>query len=160
MSIDKFIMRGMTGSLGSGGDNWVSKVTPPSQNVQTTNQPHSSGSSFVMGGGGLGKRPSKTESSHEKGADDSWRSFDGRCPRDQVNMRKGGAGDESFRRTSFAEALFTKRGQRFVASVVMYGAVIFSLIFVLYGMFGDGESEHFYSVPSGLSPHARPMWDR
>ena len=160
MSIDKFIMRGMTGSLGSGGDNWVSKTTPQPQNVQSTNHNHSSGSSFVMGGGGLGKRPARTESSREQGGDASWRSFDGRSPREEGSLRKGGGGDESFQRTSFMEALLSKRGQRFVATVVMYGTVIFSLIFVLYGMFGGELSENFYSVPSSLSPHARPMWDR
>lgn len=58
------------------------------------------------------------------------------------------------------DALLTKRGQRFIATVVMYGTVIFSLIFVLYGMYGGDQSENLYSVPSSLSPHARPMWDR
>jgi hypothetical protein len=88
MSIDKFIMRGMTGSLGSGGDTWVAKATPPPQTTQPTHTHQASGTSFVMGGGGLGRPSNKPQSGREQGAEESWRSFDSRSIRENGGLGK------------------------------------------------------------------------
>jgi hypothetical protein len=153
-------MRGMTGSLGSGGDTWVAKATPPPQTTQPTHTHQASGTSFVMGGGGLGRPSNKPQSGREQGAEESWRSFDSRSIRENGGARKADSDRTSYQPRPIADVLSTSKGQRLMTAVLLYGLVIFGLIYLLCSWFGDGRSDDFYNTPSSLSPHARPLWDR
>jgi len=160
MSIDKFIMRGMTGSLGSGGDDWITKTVPTTNTVQPINTNQGGGTSFVMGGGGAGRSPRTTSSGREQGGDQGYRSFDAKSIQSNGTVRKAEQGGGSFQARSFSEALSSSKGQRFLLGVLLYGIAIFALLYILFHMFGDGKSDEFYTAPSGLSPKARPLWDR
>ena len=54
MSLDKFITRGFTSSTGGGLHNWVAK-TSQSYTQNTVKEKDGSGTSFVMGGGGISR---------------------------------------------------------------------------------------------------------
>jgi hypothetical protein len=54
MSLDKFVMRGYTGSVGNSSGQWVAR-SPDSQQPQTFQPNNDGGTSFVMGGGGLAR---------------------------------------------------------------------------------------------------------
>lgn len=160
MSIDKFIMRGMTGSLGSGGDGWVAKSSPASQATQSVQSNRSGGTSFVMGGNGSGRSAGKSSSGRDHGGEPGYRSFDTKSIQESGTVSKDRSHSGSFQTRSFSEALSTSKGQRFLTAVIIYGIVIFGIIFVLSSLFGDGKSEDFYTAPPSLSPNARPLWAR
>lgn len=160
MSMDKFIMRGMTGSLGAGGDGWVSKASTPAQTTSSAQSKHSEGTSFVMGRGSLSRSPSRSSSGRDHGSEAGYRSFDAKSIQDKGTVRKGEVCGGSFQSQSFSEALTSSKGQRFMTAMILYGFVVFGIIFSLISLFGDGKSEDFYSAPASLSPNARPLWAR
>jgi hypothetical protein len=56
MSLDKFVMRGFTSSVGSSQGKWVSSG-PQTQAPPAYQANHEQGSSFIMGGGALSRPP-------------------------------------------------------------------------------------------------------
>jgi hypothetical protein len=170
MSLDKYVMRGFTGSVGSGEGRWVASSAPsPSSNASASQ--NSSGSSFVMGGGGARPRPggANSGSRNSHGEYDSSRgeamgggdrySYDANKVRDNGTQHKYGQHPGCFGSRSFNDAINTKRGHQFVVSIVLYAIVLFITIFCLIALFGDGKNEDFYSAP-GVLKQAKPMWAR
>jgi hypothetical protein len=168
MSLDKFVMRGFTGSVGSGEGRWVASSS--STQAQPAATQHASGSSFVMGGGGLRPKPSAgTKSSDAYSEFDSSKgeamgggerySFNADKVQNKGTQHNHGKHPGCFGSSSFNEAISTKRGHQIMMGVVMYGIALAIIIFCLVAMFGDGKNEEFYTAP-GLSKKARPMWAR
>lgn len=169
MSLDKFVMRGFTGSVGSGEGRWVasSAATTPTQPVATQ---HQGGSSFVMGGSGLRPRPtpdSRSKGSHSEfdsskgeamGGGDRY-SYDAGKVQDKGTQHNYGEHPGCFGSKSFNDAINTKRGHQVMVGVVLYGITLFILIFCLIALFGDGKNEDFYTAP-GIGKNAKPMWAR
>jgi hypothetical protein len=169
MSLDKFVMRGFTGSVGSGEGRWVasSNQTAPTAPVATQ---HPTGSSFVMGGGGLRPKPSTnsgpknscseydSSKGEAMGGGDRY-SYDAEKVRDKGTQHNYGQHPGCFGSKSLNHAINTKRGHQVMVGVALYGIGLFILIFCIIAMFGDGRNEDFYTAP-GLSKKARPMWAR
>ena len=169
MSLDKFVMRGFTGSVGSGEGRWVATSAPTTPTTPVATQ-HPSGSSFVMGGGGLRPKPasaSKDRASHSEydsskgeamGGGDRY-SYDAERVREKGTQHRYGQHPGCLGSKSFGEAINTKRGHQVMVGIALYGIALFILIFCIIAMFGDGRNEDFYTAP-GLSKKARPMWAR
>ncbi len=171
MSLDKFVMRGFTGSVGSGEGRWVAT------SAQTTQQPaaqvnqHPAGSSFVMGGGGLHARPTtsassrNTHSEHDPSKGEAMGSgerysYNVDKVRDKGTQHDFGKHQGCFGSKSFNDAINTKRGHQVMVGVVLYGISVFVLIFCIIAMFGDGRNDDFYTASPSLSKNAKPMWAR
>lgn len=169
MSLDKFVMRGFTGSVGSGEGRWVANSAPNAQAAPVATQ-HPAGSSFVMGGGGLRPKPvtnggsknscSEYDSSKGEamGGGDRY-SYDADKVRSKGTQHNYGQHPGCFGSQSLNDAIQTRRGHQVMVGVALYGIALFILIFCIIAMFGDGKNEDFYSAP-GLSKKARPMWAR
>jgi hypothetical protein len=170
MSLDKFVMRGFTGSVGSGEGRWVASSSPNASSNSSASQ-SSSGSSFVMGGSGVRPQPSGANSGSKNsyseydssrgeamGGGDRY-SYDPNKVRDNGTQHKYGQHPGCFGSRSFNEAINTTRGHKFVLSIVLYGIVLFITIFCLIALFGDGKNEDFYSAP-GVLRKTKPMWAR
>lgn len=162
MSLDKFVMRGFSGSLGSGEGRWV---TPTQQYQGPTQQQtvvrHEGGTSFVMGGGPLKGKPSPKAHGDKTYKEDRY-SFDaeavksGGTMRSQRSRSSPGAGESM----SLIEAANTRRGHKIAMGLAMYGIILAVGIVLLITCFGSGANEGFYSAPAGFSRDVRPMWDR
>lgn len=162
MSLDKFIMRGLSSSLGSGEGNWVAKTQQyhgPTQ--QQTVIRHEGGTSFVMGGGPLKGRPAPKSGSENSYKEERY-SFDADSVRQGGTMRGQRARGErdSGGGMSLAEAANTKKGHKIAVGIAMYGILLAIGIVLLISYFGDGANEGFYSAPAGFSRDVRPMWER
>lgn len=170
MSLDKFVMRGFTGSVGSGEGRWVASSASTTQTQPTATNQHAAGSSFVMGGGGLRPKPtgpagakdscSEHDSSKGEGMGGGERySYDFEKTRDKGTQHNYGQHPGCFGSKSLNDAINTKRGHQAMVGIALYGIGLFILIFCLVAMFGDGRNEDFYTAP-GLSKKAKPMWAR
>lgn len=169
MSLDKFVMRGFTGSVGSGEGRWVASSAPNTQAAPVATQ-HPTGSSFVMGGGGLRPTPTTNRGAKESyseydsskgeamGGGDRY-SYNADKVRDKGTQHNYGQHPGCFGSKSLNDAIQTKRGHQVMVGVVLYGIALFVLIFCLVAMFGDGRNDDFYTAP-GLSKKAKPMWAR
>jgi hypothetical protein len=170
MSLDKFVMRGFTGSVGSGEGRWVASSAPNTQAAPVATQPPA-GSSFVMGGGGLRPKPAVSSSGaknsyseHDSSKGEAMGGGDRYCydadkVRDKGTQHNYGEHPGCFGSKSLNDAIQTKRGHQVMVGVVLYGIALFVLIFCLVAMFGEGRNEDFYTAP-GLSKKAKPMWAR
>jgi hypothetical protein len=170
MSLDKFVMKGFTGSVGSGEGRWVASSNSTTQAPNTITQ-HPTGSSFVMGGGGLGPRPnlgSSQKGSHDQfdpskgeamGAGERY-SYDPDKVRDKGTRHDFGRHQGCFGSTAFNDAINSRRGHQMMVGVVLYGVALFVLIFCIIAMFGDGKNEDFYTGSPVLPKKAKPMWAR
>jgi hypothetical protein len=170
MSLDKFVMRGFTGTVGSGEGRWVSSSSAPNNNSINSGSRAQSGSSFVMGGGGLRPRPTQSSKSGTRysehdgsmgeasGGGDRY-SFNADRVRNKGAEHKSGHHQGCFGRDgrSLNELANTQRGHRIVVGLAMYGIGLFILIFLLVAFFGGGKNEDFYELP-GTSKKAKPMW--
>lgn len=169
MSLDKYVMRGFTGSVGSGEGRWVASSASATPDKSAVSQ-HQGGSSFVMGGGGLRPKPTPNSSSKEAyneydsskgeamGRGDRY-SYDADKVRDKGTQHEYGQHPGCFGSRSFNDAINTKRGHQFMMAVILYGIVLAVIIFCLIAMFGNGNNEDFYTAP-GVSKNAKPMWAR
>jgi len=170
MSLDKFVMRGFTGSVGSGEGRWVASSAPTTQAQPSSTTQHPAGSSFVMGGGGL--RPKPTGPSNSKGSYSEYDSskgegmgggerysYDVQKTRDKGTQHDYGQHPGCFGGKSLNDAVNTNRGHQAMVGIALYGIGLFILIFCLVALFGDGKNEGFYVVP-GMSKKAKPMWAR
>jgi hypothetical protein len=164
MSLDKFVSRGFAGSLGSGEGKWVQTSSTTSLSNQAANQRvgHPGGTSFIMGGGGLGARPagSKESPRRDSGSPDDRYSFNAHDIRSRGTTRHSQESKNGIQAESLNDWMRTKRGHQVVVGIAMYGIALFILIFLLVSLFGSDSNEGFYSAPAGLSRHARPMWER
>jgi len=169
MSLDKYVMRGFTGSVGSGEGRWVASSTQAPQAAPVTTQ-HPRGSSFVMGGGGLRPKPavpatnknsySEYDSSKGEamGGGDRY-SYDADKVRDKGTQHDYGKHPGCFGSKSLNDAINTKRGHKMMVGIVLYGIALFALIFCLVAMFGDGKNKDYYTS-GALGQKARPLWAR
>jgi hypothetical protein len=164
MTLDKYVSRGFSGSLGSGEGKWVQSSTSSShsQSAAQSSINHQGGTSFVMGGGGLRGRPSgsKERSQNDSGYADDRYSFDAHDVRHSGTGRHSKGFKDKDQSASLNEWMSTKRGHKVVIGIAMYGIMLFILIFLLISLFGGGSKEGFYTAPAGLSRGARPMWER
>jgi hypothetical protein len=171
MSLDKFVMRGFTGSVGSGEGRWVASSVPTAQAPAAPVTQHPAGSSFVMGGGGLRTRPTPTansKASHSEFDSSKGEAMGGgeRYSYDPDKVRSKGTKHEygkhpgCFGSRSFNDTINTKRGHQVMVGVVLYGIALFILIFCIIAMFGDGNNEDFYTGSPSLPKKAKPMWAR
>jgi hypothetical protein len=162
MSLDKFVMRGFSSSLGSGEGNWVTKTQQyqgPTQ--QQTVVRHEGGTSFVMGGGPLKGKPNPKQGRDTSYKEDRY-SFDAEAIRNGGTMRrrKSSGGHGADEGVSLVEAANTNKGHKIAVGIAMYGILLAVGIVLLIVYFGDGSNEGFYSAPAGLSGDVRPMWER
>ena len=160
MSLDKFVMRGFTGSLGSGEGRWVSttqQYSGPSH--QQTAVSHQGGTSFVMGGGPLKAKPAAKEHKQQGFSEERY-SFDSRDIRDKGTRYLRDKSDSSKSGKSLVELANTKDGHRVVVALAMYGIFLALGIVTLIIFFGSGRNDAFYSAPVGFSGHQRAVWDR
>ena len=168
MSLDKFVMRGFTGSVGSGEGRWVSSSGAQSNTSPNSDSRAQSGSSFVMGGDSLRARPSGSgsrssgysEFDNSKGeafgGGDRY-SFNAERVRNKGTEHKQEQYKGCFGSSSLNELASTKRGHRVVVGIVMYGIGLFLIIFLLIAFFGGGKNEDYYELP-GTSKKVKPMW--
>jgi hypothetical protein len=171
MSLDKFVMRGFSGSTGSGEGRWVASSSAQSNSSINSGSRAQSGSSFVMGGGGLRPRPTTSSprgggrsSEHDgsrgeaSGGGDRY-SFNVDKVRNKGAEHKSGQHQGCFGRDgrSLNELASTQRGHRIVVGLAMYGIGLFILIFLLVAFLGAGKNDDYYELP-GTSKKARPMW--
>jgi hypothetical protein len=171
MSLDKFVMRGFTGSVGSGEGRWVATSGQTTQQAAATATQHPTGSSFVMGGGGLRARPApKAGSKGEHSEFDSSQgeamgggdrySYDPNKVRDNGTRHNYGKHPGCFGSRSLSDAISAKRGHQMMVGLVLYGIALFILIFCIIALFGDGKNEDFYTGSPSLPRKAKPMWAR
>lgn len=171
MSLDKFVMRGFTGSVGSGEGRWVATSAQTTQQATTQVTQHPAGSSFVMGGGGLRARPApgvgakNPHSEHDSSKGEAMGSgerysYNADKVRDKGTQHEFGQHPGCFGSKSFNHAINTKRGHQVMVGVVLYGVALFVLIFCIIAMFGDGRNEDFYTGSPSLPKKAKPMWAR
>jgi hypothetical protein len=164
MSFNKYVSRGFTGSAGSGEGRWVqsSGSSPGSQGSTSRVANPPSGTSFVMGGGGLRGKPTASTHSSERdsGYCDNRYSFNAHDLRQNERSRHSQDPRDGAHAASLNEWMSTKRGHQIVVGIAMYGIALFILIFLLISLFGSGKGEGFYTAPAGISRHARPMWER
>ncbi len=162
MSLDKFITRGLVGSVGSGDGTWVTKT--PQYHGPTQQQSavqHEGGTSFVMGGGPLKARPQVAQSGSRASYREERYFFDAEKVRSSGTRRtreKGSQEDEEG--LSLFEATNTKKGNQVVMAIALYGIALIVGIGLLITYFGSGKNDDFYSAPAGFSRPMRPMWDR
>lgn len=91
MSLDKFIMRGFTGSTGSSTGQWVSSSLD-SHKEQNFQPNRDTGSSFVLGGGGSSGRSKYTDSN--SGSTLGQHGKQSLSPRDEIRLHGArGSGD-------------------------------------------------------------------
>jgi hypothetical protein len=157
MSLDKFLGRGFTGSLGSGEGRWVAQATPhqqPSQQGSTQG-----GTSFVMGGGPLKGRPQANSNKDNQYREERY-AFDAHEVRSKGSVKEVKQHKECMRFTSVSDALSTRRGHQVLVGIAMYGIALMVGIFLLYAYFGSSDTDGYYTPPPGLSRNARPLWDR
>jgi hypothetical protein len=168
MSLDKFVMRGFSGSVGSGEGRWVASPGSQGNNSLNSGSRAHSGSSFVMGGGGLRARPTPSRRAGERcsehdgssgeasGGGDRY-SFNVDKVRNKGTDHKHGQHQGCFGGRSLNEIASTQRGHRIVVGLAMYGIGLFILIFLLIAFLGGGKNQDYYELP-GTSKKARPMW--
>jgi hypothetical protein len=162
MSLDKFVMRGFSGSVGSGEGRWV---TPTQQYQGPTQQQtvvrHEGGTSFVMGGGPLKGKPSPKAERGRSYKEERY-SFDAETIKEGGTMRsrRSGSSRDGGSGLSLIEAANTRKGHKIAMGLAMYGIILVIGIVLLITYFGDGKNEGFYSAPAGFSRDVRPMWDR
>lgn len=159
MSLDKYLMRGFTGSLGSGTGKWVATSTPPPQNTPPQHSSnHDRGSSFVLGGSPSAR--SGRSHSHSQNYKEDRYSFDSERVRDSGTVQDRHSYKECFQATSLSDGLTSKVGHRVLLSLCLYGIALGLTIYVIFAYFGNDNTEHWYSTPDNLPRHARPLWDR
>ena len=160
MSLDKYVMRGFTGSLGSGEGRWVATAAPATS--QPSQRPDSSsGTSFVMGGnprGGGGSRAGG-QGSTQQFREDRY-SFDAAEIRSKGSVKEIEKAERSFMVTTFADAISSKGGEKFLTALFFIGLLIVGLVYVLSSMTGDDLYDRREYRPHALGRAARPLWDR
>lgn len=172
MSLDKFVMRGFTGSLGSGEGKWVSTSSAATSEIkQNTMNPHPSGSSFVMGGSSVGFKPRIVQKAAAKDRYSEYDSSNGEASgggdrysfdRDKVRDKGTQHSFGEHRKGCFGgpkslDKAALKRRHQITVGIVLYGVALFALILCLVVMFGDGKNSEHYNIPTSLNG-AKPMW--
>jgi len=117
------------------------------------------GTSFVLGGGGLKGRPQGNSNREGQYREDRY-SFDPQEIRNKGSVKELQDHKECLKFTSVADALSTKRGHQVLVGIAMYGIALIAGIVLLCAYFGSGDSDGYYAPPPGMNRNARPLWDR
>lgn len=163
MSLNKYVARGFTSSVGSGEGKWVQTSAPAAASSGATpSSNHEGGTSFVMGGGGLRGRPQGTrELSHRDSSQSDHRySFDAHHVRHKGTARLSGASKGSDETQCLNDWMNSSRGHRVVLGIAAYAIALGVGIFLLIAAFGGDDNKSFYSAPAGFSRKMKPMWER
>lgn len=170
MSLDKFVMRGFTGSVGSGEGRWVASSSSSQQASSSVGRQHQSGSSFVLGGGGAVSRSGSSSkgkasySEHDSSRGEAMGGGD-RYSYDPDKVRNGGTQHDygkhpgCFGSKSLNDAANSRQGHQVVVGMLFFGIALFVTIFCIVAVFGNGGDDDFYKLP-GSSRKAKPMWAR
>jgi hypothetical protein len=168
MSHDKFVIRGFSGTSGVSNGRWTSAASSQANTTNNSGSRAQSGSSFVMGGGGLRPRPSATPrgpgrySEHDSsqgeasGGGDRY-GFNAERVRNKGTAHKYSGSPGCLGGQSLQEWSNTNRGNRIIVYIAMYGIGLFILIFCLIVIFGGSRNDDFYELP-GTGKKARPLW--
>jgi hypothetical protein len=160
MSLDKFVMRGFTGSMGSGEGRWVSSSSQyQGQAERQSVITHQGGTSFVMGGGPLKGRPAVKDNTGRSSRDELYSSDPDRGKYTGTGQQGNGY-YKTHGNKSFVEWAGTSKGHRVVVGIAFYAIFLILGIVLLVRYFGLGSNDSFYSAPAGFSREMRPMWDR
>lgn len=161
MSLDKYVMRGFTSSLGSGEGKWVASSAPPSSTTPSPNSSshHSGGTSFVLGGLPTSK-PGRSQSNSQGGYTEDRYSFNPDKVQESGTVHERHSYKHCFQATSCSDGLTSTFGKNLALSLCFYGIALGLVIFVIYKYAGNDHSERWYSTPANVSRHARPLWDR
>lgn len=160
MSLDKYLMRGFTGSLGSGEGKWVATAAPHA--TQSSHRSDSSsGTSFVLGGGNSGSSGSQArrETPTRDYREDRY-SFDATEVRSKGTVKQIEKSEKSFVVTTLNDSLSGSGGGKVLRAIFFIGILIVSLVYVLSSMTGDEAYDRGEYRPSRLDRAARPLWDR